>query len=171
MMKRICTRSKFQERFFNHEITKYNRQCTWFMSNKTIYNPIDQGYLHKLKVPTPSSKNFPSPDKNWQCTQCGVHHACLSNLQSNWSTIFSPAHNSNCLKQEFYITNLKHKTSDSWTELPSLNEALPENNENTSCGKQQCWTNSEQKAIQQSKMKTAEHASITGSVWHVQLQS
>ena len=24
------------------------------MSKKTIYNPIDQEYLHKLKVPTPA---------------------------------------------------------------------------------------------------------------------
>ena len=33
-------------------------------------------------VKNPSSKNFPSPDKNWQCTQCGVHHACEKSISN-----------------------------------------------------------------------------------------
>jgi hypothetical protein len=61
-------------------------------------NLQDQEYLHKLNIPTDSSKKFPSRKK----TDI-AHQACLRK-QSATSRIFAQAQNSNCLKQEIYIT-------------------------------------------------------------------
>ena len=77
MMKRICTRSKFQERWSRNITDSAHNACLTKLS--TI--PLIKG-IWTSSVPTPSSKNFPSPDKNWQCTQCGVHHACEKSISN-----------------------------------------------------------------------------------------
>ena len=57
-------------------------------------------YLNNLKIPTASSKNFPSRQET-----DSSHHVCLTKqFAIRFSTITAQAQNSTCLKQEFSIT-------------------------------------------------------------------